>query len=271
MQQSIRALGWTATILTIVLFIFLASLFYSILQVVILAPGIKIGGLESEFKDGNVRLSLPILINNTGYYEIDEFKVATALRDENGRLIATNSTLMRNIGRGEFKYEKHVISLSFADIISKMKSYLFNDANIRFSILIGFKYASVLEFQVSMVNVSIPWRAPFYGLRLKSLIFRGSNGTHLFFNLDMDIENHFVSDIGGLLRLTIYNEKAVRVGEGVGLLYLPSGKRLEKPIMVVASLTNPEAFTGKGYAEISFQLPVIDELVEFGRVEYGRE
>lgn len=71
--------------------------------------------------------------------------------------------------------------------------------------------------------------------------------------------------------MTIYNEKAVRVGEGVGLLYLPSGKRLEKPIMVVVSLTNPEAFTGKGYAEVSFQLPMVDELVRFGRVKYERE
>ena len=229
------------------------------------------GSLKYEFKDGNVRLSLPILVNNTGYYEIDEFRIATTLKDENGRLIVTNSTLMKNIGRGEFKYETHIVSLSLADIISKMRAYLFNDTNIKLSILIGFKYASVLEFQVSMVNVSIPWRAPFYGLRLKSLILRESNGTHLFFDLDMDVENHFVSDIGGLLCLTIYNEKAVRVGEGVGLLYLPSGKRLEEPIMVVASLTNPEAFTGKGYAEISFQLPVIDELIEFGRVEYGRE
>ena len=271
MRQSTRALGWTITILAIVLFIFLASIFYSILQITILAPGIRIGDLKYEFRDGNVRLSLPMLVNNTGYYEIDEFRIATTLRDENGRLIVTNSTLMKNIGRGELKYGTHMVFLSLADIVSKMRAYLFNDTNIKLSILIGFKYASVLEFQVSMVNVSIPWRAPFYGLRLKSLILRGSNGTHLFFNLDMDIENHFVSDIGGLLRLTIYNEKAVRVGEGVGLLYLPSGKRLEEPIMVVASLINPEAFTGKGYAEISFQLPVIDELVEFGRVEYGRE
>ena len=271
MRQSIRALGWTATILAIILFIFLASIFYSILRITILSPGIRIGNLKYEFKDGNVRLSLPILVNNTGYYKIDEFRIATTLRDKNGRLIVTNSTLMKNIGRGEFKYETHIVSLSLADIFSKMRAYLFNDTNIKLSILIGFKYASVLEFQVSMVNVSIPWRAPFYGLRLKSLILRGSNSTHLFFDLDIDIENHFVSDIGGLLCLTIYNEKAVRVGEGVGLLYLPSGKRLEEPIMVVASLNNPEAFTGKGYAEITFQLPVIDELVEFGRVKYGRE
>ncbi|MCD6593765.1 hypothetical protein J7L00_06785 [Candidatus Bathyarchaeota archaeon] len=271
MRQSIRALGWTATILAIILFIFLASIFYSILQITILSPGIRMDNLKYEFRDGNVRLSLPILVNNTGYYEIDEFRIATTLKDENGRLIVTNSTLMKNIGRGEFKYGTHTVSLSLADIISKMRAYLFNDTNIKFSILIGFKYASVLEFQVSMVNVSIPWRAPFYGLRLKSLILRGSNGTHLFFDLDMDVENHFVSDIGGLLRLTIYNEKAERVGEGVGLLYLPSGERLKEPIMVVASLTNPEAFTGKGYAEITFQLPVIDELIEFGRVKYGRE
>jgi len=270
-RQSIRALGLTATILAIVLFIFLASVFYSILQIAILAPGIRIGDLKYEFKDGTVRLSLPILVNNTGYYEIEEFRIATTLRDENGRLIVTNSTLMKNIGRGEFKYGTHMVSLSFADIFSKMRAYLFNDTNIKLSILVGFKYASVLEFQVLMVNVSIPWKAPLYGLRLKSLSLRGSNSTHLFFDLDMDLENHFVSDIGGLLRLTIYNEKAVRVGEGVGLLYLPSGKRLEKPIMVVVSLTNPEAFTGKGYAEVSFQLPMVDELVRFGRVKYERE
>jgi len=85
----------------------------------------------------------------------------------------------------------------------------------------------------------------------------------------MNLENHFVSDIGGPLHLTIYNEKAVRVGEGVGLLHLPSRKRLEEPIKVVVSLTSPEAFTGRGFAEVSFRFPMSDELVDFGGIEYG--
>jgi len=268
-RQSIRALGWVVTISTLILFAFLASAVYSIFQIALMNQGIRIGEMQTEFKDGSLKLSMPIAINNTGYYEINDLKITTTLSDRDGTLIATNTTTMTGIKRGDSRSEIHVLSLSFDDIFSKMKQILFNDTEIELLISVGFKYAYALGFQISMANISMPWGAPLYGLSLKELNVRGSNDTHLFLELSLDLENHAFFDVGGPLHLTIYNENGDEIGEGMGLLYVPSGGRLEEPIPVIVALIHPESFTGRGYADVSFQLPITERPIELGRIEYG--
>jgi len=113
MRQSIRALGWVVTISIILLFAFLASAVYSIFQMAIFGQGIKMGDLQAEMKDGSLKLSMPITINNTGYYEINEFKITTTLKDSYGTVIATNTTTITGIKRGDLKSEVHAVSLRF--------------------------------------------------------------------------------------------------------------------------------------------------------------
>jgi len=268
-RQSIRALGWVVTLSTLILFAFLASAVYSIFQIAIMNQGIRMGDLQTEFKNGSLTLSMPITINNTGYYEINELKITTTLEDQDGRLIATNTTTITGIKRGESRSEVHVLSLNFDEVLSEMKHLLFNDTEIKLLISVGFRYAYALGFQLSMSNLSMPWGAPLYGLELKELNVLGSNGTHIFLELILDFENLFFSDIGGPLYLTVYNENGEQIGEGMGLLYVPAGGRPEEPIPVIVALTHPEFFTGRGYADVSFQLPISKQPIELGRIEYG--
>jgi len=268
-RQSIRAIGWTVTISTLILFTFLASAVYSIVQIALLDQGIRMGDLQTEFKDASLKLSMPISINNTGYYEINEFRITTTLEEEDGGLIATNTTVMTGIKRGESRSEMHILSLNFNDLLSKMNYLLFNDTEIKLLISVGFKYAYALEFQISMANLSIPWGAPFYGLSLKELDLRGSNGTHLFLELSLDFENHFFSDIGGPMYLIVYNEDGEQIGEGIGFLHVPSGGRPKESIPIIVTLTRPESFTGRGYVDVSFQFPISKNPIELGRIEYG--
>jgi len=268
-RQSIRALGWVVTISTLLLFAFLASAVYSILQIAIMNQGIGMGDFQTEFKDGRLILSMPITINNTGYYDINEFEVTTTLSDKDGTLIVTNTTRITEIKRGDTKSEVHALSLSFEDLFSKAKYILFNDTEIKLLISVGFKYAYALGFQISMANISMPWGDPLYGLELKELNVRSFNGTHLFLELSLDFENHSFLDIGGPLHLTVYNENGEQIGEGMGLLYVPSGGRPEEPIPVIVVLTHPKSFTGRGYADVSFQFPIIEQPIELGEIEYG--
>ena len=55
----------------------------------------------------------------------------------------------------------------------------------------------------------------------------------------------------------------------MGFLHVPAGGRPEEPIPVIVALTRPELFTGRGYADVYFQLPIGENLIELGRVEYG--
>ena len=269
MRQSIRALGWVVTISTLLVFAFLASAVYSILQIALMDQGIGMGDFRTEFKDGTLKMMMPISINNTGFYDINEFEITTTLKDKDGTLIATNTTRITGIKRGDSRSEVHVLSLSINDLFLKTKHLLFNDTEINLLISVGIRYAYALGFRVSMTNVSMPWGAPLYGLSLKDLNLRGSNGTHLFLELSLDFENHFFLDIGGPLYLRICNEDGEQIGEGMGLLYAPAGGRPEEPIPVIVALTRPESFTGRGYADVSFQFPMSESPIELGRIEYG--
>jgi len=269
MRQSIRALGWVVTISTIILFAFLASAVYSILQMAIFNQGIRIGDPRTEFKDGNLKLSMPITINNTGYYEINELKITTTLKDKNGTVITTNTTTIREIKRGDVRSEVHAMSLSLDDLLSRMKYLLFNDTEIKLLISIGFRYAYALGFQISVTNITMPWGAPLYGLTLKEINILGSNGTHLFLEMTLYLENHSFLDAGGALHLKVYNEKGEQIGEGIGLLYVPAGERQEDPVPMILSLTRPEAFTGKGYVDVSLQIPTYEHPIKLGRIRYG--
>jgi len=269
MRQSVRALGWVVTISTILLFAFLASAIYSILQMVAFNQGISMGDLQTELKDGSLKLSMPITINNTGYYVINELKITTTLKDKNGTIITTNTTTITEIKRGDSRSEVHAMSLRLDDLLSKMKYLLFNDTEIKLLISIGLKYAYALGFQISITNITMPWGAPLYGLNLKEINIRGSNGTHLFLEMILYLENHSFLDAGGVLYLKVYNEKGEQIGEGRGFLYVPPGGRQEDPIPVIIVLTRPESLTEKGYVDVSLQIPTYEHPIELGRIRYG--
>jgi hypothetical protein len=268
MKQSIRALGWVVTISTLLVFAYLASAIYSIVQMAMMNQGFMMGGLEMGLRDGSFVMSMPIAINNTGFYDINEFEITTTLEDEAGRLIATNTTRLTEIKRGDTRTSRHMLVMDLAEVFSRNRHLIFNDTEIRLLISVGFRYAYALGFGVSIANISMPWGAPMHGLTLKELIIRGSNETHLLMELTMDFENHFFIDVAGPLRLVVYNEKGDQIGEGVGFLYVPSGGRPEEPIPVIVALTRPEAFTGKGYAYLYLVLPIDEQQIELGRIEY---
>jgi len=104
---------------------------------------------------------------------------------------------------------------------------------------------------------------------LKEINIRGFNGTHLFLEMSLYLENHSFLDIGGLLHLTIYNEKGEEIGEGIGFLHVPPGEIQEDPVPVIIALTHPESFTGRGYIDVSLQIPISEHPIELGGIKYG--
>ena len=81
MRQSIRALGWTIAISMLILFAFLATAFYSVYTTIATGEGIGLGGLQTGFQNDEVVFSMPININNTGYYDMTEFTIASEFKD----------------------------------------------------------------------------------------------------------------------------------------------------------------------------------------------
>ncbi len=271
MRQSIRALGWTITISLLLLLVFLATAFYSVYQTLGASRDIGFGEFQHSFLDGKVVLSMPITVNNTGYYGMTEFNVTTTLKDHSGMTLATNSTEIPEIGTGQNESTLLNMSLGLADLLSNMTNLLFNDTELSLDFAISFRYAYAFGLQISMGNMSIPWGAPLYGLDLKEAGPPDFNGTHLQMNVTLEVENHSFLDIAGTVNFRVYNEEGKRIGSGRVLLHVPSNSRLSGPIQVTSEIESPLDFTGKGYLEAYLDLPIIDGSLELGRLDYGQD
>jgi len=269
MRQSIRALGWAITLSTLILFLFLATAFFSLFQTIMMGQGIGFGGFQTSFSNNRLILSVPITVNNTGYYDINDFKLTTALKAYDGTTLLTNSTVIEEIKRGSAETRQHSLSMNLTDILSDMTYLLFNDTEFKIDFSVGFRYAHALSFQLAMMNTSMHWGAPLYGLNLTEVSSPSFNGTHLSTDLNLQLENHSFLDMFMNLSLKIYNEKGKYVGSGKELIHVPPGSRLNEPIKIVIETENPDDFTGRGYVEVYLELPMIDYSFELGRIDYG--
>jgi hypothetical protein len=150
-----------------------------------------------------------------------------------------------------------------------MTYLLFRDTEFILDFSIVFKYAYILGFQLSLMNMSIPWGAPLYSLNLTEVGPPSFNGTHLLTDITLEVENHSFLDIYGNLTLRVYNEMEGYLGSGRGLVCVPSGSRLSEPIEIVIKIEDPSRYTGEGYVEAYLELPMIDHSFELRRVDYG--
>jgi len=268
-RQSIRALGWTITISMLILFAFLATVVYSVFQTVVMEQGIGFGEFQSHFSNNTFVLSIPVTVNNTGYYDITDFNTTTTLKDFNGTTLITNSTFIMKISTGSTESRLHNLSLSLVDILSNMTYLLFNDTEFKIDLSIGFRYAYALSFHLTVMNTSMPWGAPLHGLTIIEVRLSGFNGTHLILDAFLELENHSFFDIVGNLYLKIYNEAGGYIGSGMRPINVPSNSSLNGASTIAIEIENPMNYTGKGSVEVYFELPTVAYTLKLGSFSYG--
>ena len=78
MRQSIRALGWTVTIIVILTVLFLGSAMYSLFQT-LMNQGFGFGSFQLSTLEDGIVLSLPLYVNNTSYYDISTLNLTHLL------------------------------------------------------------------------------------------------------------------------------------------------------------------------------------------------
>lgn len=269
MKQSIRALGWAVTISMILLLAFVATAFYCAYGMLITGQGIALGDLQASYSENGLVFSMPITVNNTGYYDMTELNVSTNLRDLDGAALASSSTEIREIKTGISESTLHNLSLSVKDILSNTTYLLFSDTELRLDLSIAFRYAYAFSFHVNLGNMSMPWGAPLYGLNLREAEPPSFNGTHLLMDITLDVENHSFLDMAADLDLRIYDQMGRHIGSGTALLHAPPLSRLSGPVEAVFEIENPMYLSDTGYLEAYLIIPMIDDSIELGRLDYG--
>ena len=269
MRQSIRALGWTVTISMLLLFAFLATTFYSVYNTIATGEDIQFGEFQTSLSDKGALLSMPISVNNTGYYDMTDFNITTTLKDPNGAVLAANTTRIPEVKIRQTETRLHNLTLDLTQILSEMTYLLFSDTEFKIDLSVSFRCANALGFQLAIANMSTPWGAPLYGLNLTETSPPNFDGTDLSIYLTLEVENHSFLDIAGELSFRVYNDMGKRIGTGTQLLQLPPHSGLTGPIELIFEIENPSDFTGKGHLEAHLNLPVISQSVELGRLDYG--
>ncbi len=199
----------------IILFAFLVSSVYSMYQMILMEQGITLGEFQSHFSNNTLVLSTPVIVNNTGYYDITDFNLTTTLKDFNGTLLTTSSTLIGNIQKGSVKSRWHNLSLNSVKIPSNMTHLLFNDTQLKIDFSVAFRYAYALSFGLTVRNMSIARGTPPHGFVLRNVTLSGFNETPLLFQAFREFENPGSWDVIGNPHLEVYGESGEYIGSGV--------------------------------------------------------
>ncbi|RJS84529.1 hypothetical protein CW702_02360 [Candidatus Bathyarchaeota archaeon] len=267
MRQSIRALGWAITLSMVILFAFLGTAIYSMVQMILEGEGIKLGEVRGEISNTTLTLYIPLIINNTSHYDITSFNITLILKDSNGTIITDQSTLIDIIKRNSARRAVNNLTLNVIDLISNMQYLLYQDSEFKIELSLSFKYAYTLSFKVETSNISMPWGAPLYGFSITRFSDPYNVSlTGCYIDVYLSFENHAYFGIIGIVNMKMYNDRDEIIGYGKKEIDVSPRQIFSDYVTIHVS--NLTGYTGSGYVEITFESPVLGS-INLGRVSYG--
>jgi hypothetical protein len=243
MRIPIRMISIATTFFWIFLIVFLVSAVYSVKDVRFDFGQPQIG-LTS---DNKILFSLPIIIDNRGYYNIGCFNVTTEILDREGFMITRASTFIPVIEKDRQVMATHNVTIDHNDLRNS-QDYLFNDTELEVREIVSIKLAEVIPVQAS-TNVSTPWGAPLYNFTLGKIEYAGFNGTHMTATVPISFENHASFDLTGSIQMRMYDSTETLVSEGRTTIEAPQNTQYrgytELKVPIIGT-------TGNGYFEVYF-------------------
>jgi hypothetical protein len=260
MQIPIRIIGITTTFFWIFLIAFFVSAVYSVkdLHINFDEPQLNVTA------DNKIVFSLPLTITNNGFYSLGDFNLTTQISDAESFVIASGTTFMPIINRDEAATVTHNVTIDFNELLQHDMHFLFNDTELKICEIVGMKIAEMVPIQAS-TNYSMPWGAPLYNFALGQPQYLAANLTHLQVNLPISFENHAFFNVTGNLKIQMYNNASLLLGEGqisMDVLQQSSYDGIVEFYVLRSEITD------NGYLEVSILTPIFnyeDLVIPYGR------
>ena len=200
--------------------------------------------------DSNDRLllSLPITVDNRGYHNLGSFNVTTLISETGGAEITRQSTFIPLIEKGTTVQTTHNVTIAMDDLLNNSLDYLFNDTELMVYATFGTSLAEVIPVQASK-NISLFWGAPLYSFMIESLEYAALNSTHMAVNIPISFENHACFNLAGTIRIRMFNDSSIRIGEGQEIVEAAQGEAYRGNIPLEVSLDD---LSRTGYFEVFF-------------------
>jgi hypothetical protein len=256
MNVPIRALGIATSVFWVLLMAFTVLAAFSV-------KDLNFNFGEPQFTpapDGQLTFSMPIYIDNRGYYSLKEFHLSTVFSDAEGEEISRANTYVPVIPHGEHTTIVHNLTLSTASLFEKSEHDLINDNNLNVSVTAGLNFAELLPVEIS-TNFTFPWGAPFYNFDLGTPLFDMSSSTQSTVTVPMSFENHAFFDLVGNIRIMLYNGAGSLLDETQTSVDIPQGSSYDGSVMFNVPLDTASLSTARsGHFDVYF---------DTGSFEYG--
>jgi hypothetical protein len=245
MDIPIKMIDFAIATCWIFLIMFFATAAYSVTDLGLNFGNPRIGTAT----DGRTVVSLPVTIANNGYYSIGSFNFTTKVLGDDGSTITEGSTLIPAIGVGEKVSIIDNMTLDIDHLLQSSQNFLFNDTQLDIVENVGMVIGEVIPVQASG-NVSVPWGAPFYNLKLEEPQYSMLNHTHMSVIVPMSFDNHASFDIVGEAEMRMYNSTNQLIGFGQNTIDVLQQSHYDGHVELDVGISS---ITQTGRFELNFQ------------------
>jgi hypothetical protein len=210
------------------------SIFWVLLLAFIVSAAVSVKDLsfgvgEPQFAaapNHDLIFSLPIYIDNNGYYSLKAFNITTVFSDAKGAEISRASSFVPVISQGQNVTIFHNVTLSLDSMLTRGEEYLFKDNNLMVSASAGLNFVEFIPVQVS-TNFTYPWGAPFNNFMLGQPSFDPAQGR---VTVPLSFENHAGFDFDGTIKVELYDSANSRLGESETAFNALQGSRYQEKL-----------------------------------------
>ncbi len=242
MKIPIRMIGVVTTLFWVLLVGFFVSAVYS-------AKEVRFHFGEPEIgltADNKTLVSMPITVNNQGYYNIGSFNLSTQISDSEGFKITEGYTFIPVIEKGTEVNLRHNMTVDINDLLQNNQDYLFNDTEFILYEIVGLALAEVIPVQAS-TNFSVPWGAPLYNFTLGEIDYAAFNESHLTASIPISFVNHAFFDLIGKVQIRLYNRGDALIGSGETAIQAPQDTAYRGNVELAIPVTG---VTRNSYCEV---------------------
>jgi hypothetical protein len=247
-------LGIATTIFWIILVGFIASAAYSM-------KDLNFGVGNPQLTAGSnhdLILTLPLYIDNRGYYSLKGFNLTTVFSDAEGAEVSKSSTVVPVIPQGRNVTILHNATLNVDSMAKQNRQYIFDDCNLTCTVTAGLNFAELLPTQLAS-NVTFPWGAPFYNFMLGRPRYSRVDSSHSMARVPLSFENHAAFDVTGNIRVKLYDGEDTFLGESQKPINASKYSSYKGNLdFSVPSTSTASSTSQSGYFEVYFSTNMFD-------------
>jgi hypothetical protein len=246
-------LGIATVIFWILLAAFIASAAYSL-------KDLHFGAGEPQFtttSSHGLALTLPLFIDNEGYYSLKGFNLTTIFSDGEGLEISRASSFYASIPQGENVSILHNVTVGLDGLAERASQYLFEDANLTCQVSAGLNFAEIIPTQLS-VSVTFPWGAPLYHFSLGEPQLSWSNPYYLAAKVPLTFENHATFDLDGNVTVKLFDGQDTLLAESQAAINATKNTRYKGDLNISVPASAASAGNLIGHYKVYFSTTMFE-------------